>query len=206
MHRRRCQHAVLPVLLHRDSAADEDRGLEPRAGADSVALESPADDAFEVLVGRHHRHEASARHVDACVERDRERCRDLQIFGDADAEHRPQHLVVVLLTSSDAAHPRLIELPAALAECRRRAAEHRPVSGGHRRLWCGEEHAGQEKSRVQHMGRIFQSSVGSLQSAVGSRQSPVAVASRSRRRGQSRVRPRGLHGEPSGCDDCRPPP
>ena len=150
---------------------------------------------------------ASARHVDARVERDRKRCRDLQIFGDADAEHRPQHLVVVLLTPSDAAHPRLIELPAALAECRRRAAEHRPVSGGHRRLWCGEEHAGQEKSRVQHMGRIFQSSVDSRQSTVrvGSR-SQSAVFGRQSSSGQSRVRPRGLHGEPSGCDDCRPPP
>ena len=109
---------------------------------------------LEILVGRHHRHQASAGHVDADIKRDRERRGDLQILCDAEAEHRPQHLIVVLLTASDTAHPGLIELPAALAERRRRAAENRPVSGGHRRLWGGEEDAGQEKSRVQHRGEV----------------------------------------------------
>ena len=53
-----------------------------------------------------------------------------QIFGDAHAQHRSQHLVVVHVALADASHPGLVQLPSAFAERWGRAAEDRPVPRG----------------------------------------------------------------------------
>ena len=84
---------------------------------------------------------------------------EMEIFSNPQAQHRPQHLLIVAASLPEATHPGLIELPSALAKRWRGAAKHRPVARRRGKTWCrrgsGDDDAGRNNRRTKHSSVVY---------------------------------------------------